>query len=98
LALNTCLATTRLPFDQAELQRIGQLFDWSTLVLIHSTRHAWLVVGLSLLLQTLQLRAWRAGNSAAWFEVVCWSVVNVLFHSCLLAAGLTAIISLSNPH
>lgn len=98
VAWNITLVSTRLPFAEAELELLEPLFDWSTLVLIYATRHAWLVVGTSLLLQTLQLRAWRSGDIAARLEVVCWSVVNVLLHLWLVAAGLTAAISLHHPH
>lgn len=98
LALIVHLSGFFVPFDEAESQGLVPLYDWSWLALHFTGEYpAWAGV-VSILLQVLQVRAFRGSPRGNRTEVACWIVVNILFHVWLLAASFTAVITLHDPH
>src|SRR5690606_17569995 len=98
LALIVDLSGFSIPFDEAESRGLVPLYDWSWLALHYTGQYPACAGGVSILLQSLQVRAFRRSPGGNRTEVACWIVVNVLFHAWLLAASLTAVITLHDPH
>src|SRR5690606_2318161 len=92
LALVVHLSYLFLPFDEAESEGLVPLFDWSWLALHYTAQYPACAGGVSILLQSLQVRAFRGSPGGDRTEVACWIVVKVHCHDWLLAAGFTSVL------